>query len=266
MIKWFSTSNYKITWWAHEMFRHASPIHWLARFLHEHILLVPGTNLWSWLFKLHSTFFSSMIIRFRCLKYWLKEEIKGQTEIFVDNLTAAPDNIKLAPDGSFWIALVEVSYKHLSVAEKVHLLCQFNDSSVTVYSSWTKFCTLVKSFKTFAGNFPQIDKLGHWSIPQSYGSECRSWWEDNQRLWWSNWKGHVICDICAGVWRSSIFGKSQLWLHRKVTTDDLNCVAIANLLTLWSINCTSWFLECMFSKFEKYNIIIAVGQPQVLRF
>lgn len=68
-----------------------------------------------------------MIIRFRCLKYWLKEEIKGQTEIFVDNLTAAPDNIKLAPDGSFWIALVEVSYKHLAVAEKVHLLCQFND-------------------------------------------------------------------------------------------------------------------------------------------
>uniref|UniRef100_A0A1S3XF96 Protein STRICTOSIDINE SYNTHASE-LIKE 4-like n=1 Tax=Nicotiana tabacum TaxID=4097 RepID=A0A1S3XF96_TOBAC len=67
--------------------------------------------------------------KFRCLKYWLKEEIKGQTEIFVDNLTAAPDNIKLAPDGSFWIALVEftargLNFVHSSRASK-HLLATF---------------------------------------------------------------------------------------------------------------------------------------------
>lgn len=67
--------------------------------------------------------------KFRCLKYWLKEEIKGQTEIFVDNLTALPDNIKLAPDGSFWIALVEftargLNFVHSSRASK-HLLATF---------------------------------------------------------------------------------------------------------------------------------------------
>ncbi|KAK4428782.1 protein STRICTOSIDINE SYNTHASE-LIKE 4 [Sesamum alatum] len=45
--------------------------------------------------------------KYRCLKYWLKGEMKGQTEIFIDNLPGAPDNIKLAPNGSFWIALLE---------------------------------------------------------------------------------------------------------------------------------------------------------------
>ncbi|OMO91784.1 Six-bladed beta-propeller, TolB-like protein [Corchorus olitorius] len=49
--------------------------------------------------------------RFRCLKYWLKGESKGETEIFIENLPAAPDNINLAPDGSFWIALIQVIYE-----------------------------------------------------------------------------------------------------------------------------------------------------------
>lgn len=49
-----------------------------------------------------------LLIRFRCLKYWLEGENKGKTEIFVDNLPGGPDNINLAPDGSFWIALLEV--------------------------------------------------------------------------------------------------------------------------------------------------------------
>lgn len=44
-----------------------------------------------------------MYVRFRCLKYWLKDEIRGKTEVFIDNLPGAPDNINLAPDGSFWI-------------------------------------------------------------------------------------------------------------------------------------------------------------------
>ncbi|KAL3825438.1 hypothetical protein ACJIZ3_021467 [Penstemon smallii] len=48
--------------------------------------------------------------KYRCLKYWLKGEFKGKTEIFIDNLPGGPDNIKLAPDGSFWIALLEVLY------------------------------------------------------------------------------------------------------------------------------------------------------------
>lgn len=47
--------------------------------------------------------------RFRCLRYWLQGEKRGQTEIFIENLPGGPDNINLAPDGSFWIALLQVS-------------------------------------------------------------------------------------------------------------------------------------------------------------
>ncbi|KAK6147619.1 hypothetical protein DH2020_018531 [Rehmannia glutinosa] len=46
--------------------------------------------------------------KYRCLKYWLEGDYKGQTEIFIDNLPGGPDNINLAPDGSFWIALLEL--------------------------------------------------------------------------------------------------------------------------------------------------------------
>ncbi|KAL1531316.1 protein STRICTOSIDINE SYNTHASE-LIKE 4-like [Salvia divinorum] len=45
--------------------------------------------------------------KYRCLKYWLEGDKKGQTEIFIDKLPGRPDNINLAPDGSFWIALLE---------------------------------------------------------------------------------------------------------------------------------------------------------------
>lgn len=67
--------------------------------------------------------------KFRCLKYWLKGESKEQTEIFVENLPGGPDNIKLAPDGSFWIAILQLSspgleFVHTSKATK-HLLAAF---------------------------------------------------------------------------------------------------------------------------------------------
>ncbi|XP_038889800.1 protein STRICTOSIDINE SYNTHASE-LIKE 4-like [Benincasa hispida] len=45
--------------------------------------------------------------KYRCVKYWLKGQKRGETEIFIDNLPGAPDNINLAPDGSFWIALIQ---------------------------------------------------------------------------------------------------------------------------------------------------------------
>ncbi|XP_059316024.1 protein STRICTOSIDINE SYNTHASE-LIKE 5-like isoform X2 [Lycium ferocissimum] len=65
----------------------------------------------------------------KCLKFWLKDKIKGKTEIFVDNLPGAPDNIKLAPDGSFWIALIELSARELHFVHKSratkHLLATF---------------------------------------------------------------------------------------------------------------------------------------------
>ncbi|KAK1420654.1 hypothetical protein QVD17_22422 [Tagetes erecta] len=67
--------------------------------------------------------------KFRCLKYWLKEEIRGKVDIFIDNLPGSPDNINLAPDGSFWIALLQLTssrmkFVHSSKAIK-HLLATF---------------------------------------------------------------------------------------------------------------------------------------------
>ncbi|KAF5481695.1 hypothetical protein F2P56_002329 [Juglans regia] len=67
--------------------------------------------------------------KFRCLKYWLKGEDKGKTEIFIDNLPGGPDNINLAPDGSFWIALLQLTsegleFVHTSKASK-HLVATF---------------------------------------------------------------------------------------------------------------------------------------------
>ncbi|KAG9130524.1 hypothetical protein Leryth_025245 [Lithospermum erythrorhizon] len=66
--------------------------------------------------------------KFRCLKYWLKGQNTGRTEIFI-NLPRAPDNINLAPDGSFWIALLEVSPSSLNFIHKwrvaKHLIASF---------------------------------------------------------------------------------------------------------------------------------------------
>ncbi|KAI3410776.1 uncharacterized protein J3R85_018436 [Psidium guajava] len=64
-----------------------------------------------------------------CLKHWLKGNEAGKTEIFVDNLPAGPDNVNLAPDGSFWIALVQVrseawEFVHRSKAAK-HLIATY---------------------------------------------------------------------------------------------------------------------------------------------
>ncbi|KAK6941283.1 Strictosidine synthase, conserved region [Dillenia turbinata] len=47
--------------------------------------------------------------KYRCLKHWLKGGNKGETQVFVDNLPGAPDNINLSPDGSFWIALLKLT-------------------------------------------------------------------------------------------------------------------------------------------------------------
>ncbi|KAK9274789.1 hypothetical protein L1049_022041 [Liquidambar formosana] len=67
--------------------------------------------------------------KYRCLKYWLMGENKGNTEIFIENLPGAPDNINLAPDGSFWIALIKMTtdglkFVHTSKICK-HLLATF---------------------------------------------------------------------------------------------------------------------------------------------
>ncbi|XP_050217045.1 protein STRICTOSIDINE SYNTHASE-LIKE 4-like [Mercurialis annua] len=60
--------------------------------------------------------------KFRCLKHWLKGENKGKTEVFVDNLPGGPDNINLAPDGSFWIGLLQVASDGLEFVHSSKLL------------------------------------------------------------------------------------------------------------------------------------------------
>lgn len=45
--------------------------------------------------------------KYRCVKYWVKGEKEGETEILIDNLPGSPDNINLGSDGSFWIAVIQ---------------------------------------------------------------------------------------------------------------------------------------------------------------
>uniref|UniRef100_A0A2N9HDP8 Strictosidine synthase conserved region domain-containing protein n=1 Tax=Fagus sylvatica TaxID=28930 RepID=A0A2N9HDP8_FAGSY len=73
--------------------------------------------------------------KFRCLKYWLKGEDKGKTEIFVENLPGGPDNINLAPDGSFWIALLQLT------------------------SDGLEFVHTFKVFRHLVATFPKLVKL-----------------------------------------------------------------------------------------------------------
>ncbi|KAK7304006.1 hypothetical protein RJT34_14984 [Clitoria ternatea] len=51
--------------------------------------------------------------KYRCLRHWLEGANKGTTDIFIENLPAGPDNINLAPDGSFWIALIQLNSEGL---------------------------------------------------------------------------------------------------------------------------------------------------------
>ncbi|XP_031374918.1 protein STRICTOSIDINE SYNTHASE-LIKE 4-like [Punica granatum] len=67
--------------------------------------------------------------KFRCLRHWLKGESQGKTETFTENLPGGPDNINLAPDGTFWIALIQPvregwGFVHTSKAAK-HLVATF---------------------------------------------------------------------------------------------------------------------------------------------
>ncbi|PON65999.1 Strictosidine synthase [Parasponia andersonii] len=63
--------------------------------------------------------------KYRCLKYWLKGKNKGKTEIFIENLPGAPDNINLAPDGSFWIAQLQLTTEGLEFVHKYKALKKF---------------------------------------------------------------------------------------------------------------------------------------------
>jgi len=42
---------------------------------------------------------------YRVLKYWLRGDLKGTTEVLIDNLPGFPDNIKSGLNGRFWIGI-----------------------------------------------------------------------------------------------------------------------------------------------------------------
>ncbi|KAL2327286.1 hypothetical protein Fmac_020713 [Flemingia macrophylla] len=81
--------------------------------------------------------------KYRCLRHWLKGEKKGTTDILIDNLPGAPDNINLAPDGSFWIALIQLTTEGL---EFVH------DYKITkhIVASFPRLVNFVNGAKTKA--------------------------------------------------------------------------------------------------------------------
>jgi hypothetical protein len=45
-------------------------------------------------------------MRYRVTRYWISGEKAGTREVFIDNLPGYPDNVTLAPDGGFWLVLI----------------------------------------------------------------------------------------------------------------------------------------------------------------
>ncbi|KAL5728571.1 hypothetical protein ACHQM5_001640 [Ranunculus cassubicifolius] len=80
--------------------------------------------------------------KYQCKKHFLKGDKKGITEILVENLPGAPDNIKVAPDGTFWIALLDMrlsgmNFVHRSSIAK-HLLARFPKLIVRALQTYKK--------------------------------------------------------------------------------------------------------------------------------
>lgn len=55
--------------------------------------------------------------KYRVLRYWLKGEKAGQTEVFMDNLPGFPNGISIRDDGSFWLGF---STKRNDALDKIH--------------------------------------------------------------------------------------------------------------------------------------------------
>ncbi len=56
--------------------------------------------------------------KYRILKYWIKAEKKGKSEIFMDNLAGFPNNISKRHNGNYWIAFTT---KRNDQLDKFHL-------------------------------------------------------------------------------------------------------------------------------------------------
>lgn len=55
--------------------------------------------------------------KYRVLRYWLKGEKAGQTEVFIDNLPGFPNGISIREDGSYWLGF---STKRSDELDKIH--------------------------------------------------------------------------------------------------------------------------------------------------
>ncbi|KAK9187439.1 hypothetical protein WN944_018834 [Citrus x changshan-huyou] len=51
-------------------------------------------------------------------RYWLKGDRAGILDAFIENLPGGPDNINLAPDGSFWIGLIKMNQTGVRAIQK----------------------------------------------------------------------------------------------------------------------------------------------------
>lgn len=55
--------------------------------------------------------------KYRVLRYWLKGEKAGQSEVFMDNLPGFPNGISVRPDGSYWLGFTT---KRSDALDKIH--------------------------------------------------------------------------------------------------------------------------------------------------
>ncbi len=55
--------------------------------------------------------------KYRVLRYWLKGEKAGKTEVFIDNLAGFPNGISIRDDGTFWLGF---STKRNDDLDKIH--------------------------------------------------------------------------------------------------------------------------------------------------
>jgi sugar lactone lactonase YvrE len=55
--------------------------------------------------------------RYRILRYWLKGDRAGQTDLFIDNLPGFPNGISIREDGSYWLGF---STKRSDDLDKIH--------------------------------------------------------------------------------------------------------------------------------------------------
>lgn len=129
-------------------------------------------------------FYYLLCTRFRCLKHWLVGESKGQSEIFIDNLPGGPDNVNLAEDGSFWIALIEVVYCMYFTIAHVSLLSNPDNVVVLVHADKIKefgHCPQVEAGQK-GGEYFSKAFADAWQITATKSSSGKCWcrWEDTE--------------------------------------------------------------------------------------